>query len=559
MARTRQLAVLASCLVAVGSLAAPARATTALLTSRRVSVTAEQDLAAPTRGWLTLRLRLQNQTQQPQKVFLRFESRPNASVQAEVPLAPGERRNFPLLIPATARYGSLVVSDGYDEGRDSFSWHGSSREAILVEGLTAAAPLLDADRSARSGSSPEGDPAVGLDKAEMPEPLAALVGYAAVGLLESQLEDLSEPQRRALEAYAATGGELHLSRVPAHPETILPMWKGQTGEKAHPYGFGRVHLHRDTRRCVEAMRIVPALRRAAFVPETRPRFGRRASDDLVEPSDPLLDVARVPVGGFLVLVLFFALVIGPGSFLLRARKGPHALVLFIPLTALVTCSGIGTYGVFHEGLFTLHAASRTVTLLDSERHRAITLSVDGYYASLAPSAVRYAALAAPMPPTESAASHLSLDETDGLVFRGGLIPSRDYRELVVLQVAPARARLSLRSGKQGTQVENALGARVQRGAAKQNGVVHTFFDVPDGALRPTTDLARGDGPNELTDQIRRDLAGRFLASELDWSLYAPLEEGDFVVALDRAVFAPDGGLRLKRETDQQIVRGRLAP
>ena len=55
------------------------------------------------------------------------------------------------------------------------------------------------------------------------------------------------------------------------------------------------------------------------------------------------------------------------------------------------------------------------------------------------------------------------------------------------------------------------------------------------------------------------LGDRFGTRALDGSAFAPLEDGEFVALLDRAVFAPDGGLELARHGEQQIVRGRISP
>jgi hypothetical protein len=172
--------------------------------------------------------------------------------------------------------------------------------------------------------------------------------------------------------------------------------------------------------------------------------------------------------------------------------------------------------------------------------------------------VRFGALAALLP-QNAEGGPLRVDESDGLVFRGGLIPSRAYRELMVLAVAPARARLSLRGGGQGVTVENALGARIVRGAVKQHGVFCTFFNVPEGEQGPATCLSAGARPDEVLDLMRHDLAERFHVTHLEASLLSPLEDDEFTVALDRSVFAPDGGLRLEREKDVQLVRGRLSP
>jgi hypothetical protein len=537
-----------------GVLPSSASASTQILNSPRVRVTADQEQQGPSEGFLTLRVHAENLTGRSQHVRVRFESRPSAEVSAELELAGAERRTLDLLIPAHARYGTLAADDGRDRGSEGFSWHWQSHDPLLLEGPTAAAELV------ARGKSPDGSPtsfpaAIAVPKELLPTTLAALVGYAAVGVLETPFEDLPEPQRRALEAYAATGGELFLAQVPARPETSLSLWRGPRAEGPHAYGLGQVHLYSNAARCLDALQGVGDIRRAASLSNPMP-YGRSLGA-----SDPLIGVARVPVGGFLLLVLAFVFVIGPGSFALRARKGPGALMLFIPLTALATCGGIAGYGVLHEGVFTVHAASRTVTFLDAEHHRAATLSVDGFYASLAPSVVRYAALATPIPQQGPAYEDLQLDLTSGLAFVGGFIPSRTYREHLDASVAPARARLSARSsGTQGpATVENALGAKVVDGAVKLNGRICLFYNLADGASGSASCTEEAELSQATRERFWAGFKDRFAPDRLNDNALGPMEDGDFLVSLDRAVFAPDLGISVQREGDYQLVRGRVSP
>ncbi len=548
-----------------------------ILSSRRVRVVAEADSDGPREGYLTLVVRCENRTPASQRVSLRFESRPAASIESEVSLGPGEQRRIPLLLPATARYGTLSASDGHESGREGFSWQWQAQDAVLVDNCEQVQPLLERRKGAATGTV---RPVLTVGAADYPETLAAYSGYAAVGVVAARFEDLPEPQRRALEAYAATGGRLFLGTVPARPEQLFPLWRAgasSAGPGVHPYGFGTLHFFKSQERCVEALGGVGAIARPALAAErvTGSRHRYRSlpwGTDLPE-GEPLLDVARVPVGGFLLLVLLFVLVIGPGSFVVRARRGPHALLLFVPLTALVTCGGIASYGVASEGLFTIHASSRTATLLDAEQHRAVTVSVDSFYAGLGPSQVRFGALTAVLPPAERyGADMLLLDETEGMVFRGGLIPSRGYREYLTLSAVPSRARLSLRGepgGREDVTVENALGARITSGVLRVGQAVCTLREVADQAravvqcdlgsdeLDPTRVLALADRFDPA--RVVSVPLSRFQGGSLASNLLAPLEAGEFVVVLDRAAFAPDGGLTLARRDDRQLVRGKVSP
>lgn len=569
MSRASLSATALGAALCVLALPAAAGAASEVLSSRRVQVVAEADSDGPREGYLMLIVRCENRTPASQRVSLRFESRPAAQVESEVALAPGEKRRIPLLLPATARYGTLFASDGYDSGRESFSWQWQAQDAVLVDNCEQAQPLLEKRKGAAVGTV---RPVLTVGAVNYPETLAAYTGYAAVGVVAARFEDLSEPQRRALEAYAATGGRLFLGSVPARPETQFPLWRAGPASAVpglHPYGFGTLHIFDSPEQCVEALGAVGTISRPALAAERvtgsrhRYRSALPSAADLPE-GEPLLDVARVPVGGFLLLVLLFVLVIGPGSFVVRARRGPHALLVFVPLTALVTCGGIAGYGVASEGLFTIHASSRTATLLDARQHRAVTVSVDSYYAGLGPSQVRFGALTALVPPPERyGVDTLVLDESEGLVFRGGLIPSRGYREYLTLSATPSRARLSLRGepgGPEGVVVENALGTKITTGVLRVGGSLCRLGEVADQG-RAGLQCEPGESGESRFDPMRALSVSlsRFQPSALTSNLLAPLEAGEFVVMLDRAVFAPDGGLTLARRDDRQLVRGRVSP
>ncbi|MFN7133899.1 MAG: hypothetical protein ACK4N5_17620, partial [Myxococcales bacterium] len=243
----------------------------------------------------------------------------------------------------------------------------------------------------------------------------------------------------------------------------------------------------------------------AEVSEERPRH--RGAADL------LLELARAPTGAFVLMVLLFAAVIGPGSFVVRRRYGPHALLAFIPACSLVTCLGIAAYGLLHEGLFTIHHAAHAVTVLDGTQHRAVTAATSAWYPSLAPGRFRLPPLSTVLLPPAGAAParSLALDWSDGATFTSGLLPSRSYREYVLLSVEPTRARLTTRDAPDGIVVENALGARIRWGEVRRGGRSCQFEGLADGASTVAVRCGAAEPPAELSLATGR----RFDAELLD--------------------------------------------
>jgi len=508
----------------------------------RVWVTGEPT-QAPQQGFITLRIATENLEAVEHELRLQVAtSPPSTRVEKTVRLAPNEHRQVELLLPPSLRYGNVLAQvKGFKPGSPSPLSIGWGTAGLLVEGRKRGKKLADDyqehQRLGRDREFPEL-----LDASELPTSLAAYLGYAAVAMLETPADQLTEAQRRALEAYVLTGGTLY---VPAVPRFGAFEDLGQTDGAL---GFGKVF------RCDSAdgcLRVLGSRGEGGEIP-------RPASVSEVSPwerhyrSDRLLETARAPAGGFLIIVLLFAAVIGPGSFLVRRRFGPQSLLAFIPLTALVTCGGISSYGVLHEGLFVIHAASQAVTLLDSAHHRATTVSVTGLYASSAPDELRFDGLSTPL--LGDSERNLELDETEGLVFHSGLVPSRSYRELLVLSVSPSRARLSARREGERIRVENALGGLVRSALFRFEERLCEVVDLEDGAVGTASCHVSGerDPSGDLT---------RFSSETLQNQVRAPLAEGEFLAVLDRALFVPDFGLELQRELakDVQLVRGRLAP
>jgi hypothetical protein len=523
---------------------------------------------APNEGYIPLSVAVHNRDARRRKLKLTFTSVPVLDVTRTVLLDPGERRTVLLHVPALSRYGNLTAdAEGPNDPRpESLSWPYETAPVILSDGSAERAagllPGLSEGMQNANAVEPSPRPLMRLPPLAFPEDLVGYVGFAGVALIDTPFEELLEPQRRAIEAYAATGGRVLLVRPPAIPETYFPLLGKRQGPAANPYGFGVLHLC-PAASCKDET--------AAFLAAT----GGQGPIDRVaatrEPSrynpaseDVLVEVARAPVGSFVLIVLCFAVIIGPGSFAMRRRYGPGALLLFIPGIALVTCSGIAGYGAFREGMFTVHARSIAITLLEEEHHRATTVAVTGYYASLAPSEVRFDGQSAVLISGNSGSPGwkwrgLELDQTSGLSFGAGFLPSRSYREYLSMGVTSSRARFMVRDGEEegAVVVSNALGSGVVSGTARLGERHCVFGALEDGAKKTVACDADGSSQDRAIDAMTRQVSPRFFTEKLGHVL-PRLEDGEYLVLLDRAVFAPSGNIRLDRKSDVQLVRGRVS-
>jgi hypothetical protein len=354
-----------------------------------------------------------------------------------------------------------------------------------------------------------------------------------------------------LETYAVSGGKLVLDQPPANPRLRLPLLQDDK-EEVSPYGFGTVRQFRECRTrapgCGFDLWVDTERSPAVVVPAgPPPRWERH--DLLNDGRLPLLSSARAPVGRFLLLIFLFVLAVGPGGWMLARRKGPLAVLIAVPSLALLTSLGLVAWSVLVDG-FSVHAARYSVTLLDRERSRAVTVGLNAWYANLAEDSVRMPASSVLLAPKDPEDPPRLLDWTNGLAVKNSFLPSRSYREWGEVAVIPSRARLTVRKADGGVQVQNALGAPLKGGTLKLDGQLWGLPELEDGAegLALAKD-AVGDDLLGLETEPRMRFMGAVPVLEQD------LEDGAFVARLGGRGFTPTAALDVELEAALHVVRG----
>lgn len=167
---------------------------------------------------------------------------------------------------------------------------------------------------------------------------------------------------------------------------------------------------------------------------------------------PIPGVGDVPVRAFFVLILGFAILVGPVAYLwLRRRRRLTLMVAVLPGAGFALTAAILLFGFFSEG-FGLKGVVHSVTLLDQRTHVATTAATRTLYAGLSPNALE------PGPGTHLACPALAGSSTphvyahDGDRLDGALVPSRTPTPLVTLQRGRARERIKLRRRGDGWEV-----------------------------------------------------------------------------------------------------------
>jgi hypothetical protein len=112
---------------------------------------------------------------------------------------------------------------------------------------------------------------------------------------------------------------------------------------------------------------------------TRNRTIAKANEEFT-----VVESLAIPVRGLFLLVLGFAILIGPVNLwvLQRMRKRMWMLVT-VPALALLTSGAVFLYAVCTEG-FDAHAKTSAITIYDGKTTTATTIGIDAYYCPLTP-------------------------------------------------------------------------------------------------------------------------------------------------------------------------------
>ena len=515
--------------------------------SGRTRVAVESNAPSPRSGSFPVRFFIDNTTGPRQVINLSIRSTVSGgmhSVLRSVEVNAGERRTVNVPVPSEMRYGTVrAEGPGITEDANASMYFQATYDPQRVV-LTISRPEQFEKYVGKSPRYSGANVQVhAIPPAEAPGELASYLGYDAIVVPDgSTLDTLDEVQRRALEAYVATGGHLLVGGGVRSP-AIFPLLKAIRPGTTN-YGFGKLLVTTGAPSgSLDVFRETIPVSPHGSLPEYERRYNNEAKKDL------LLPQATAPLGRFLLIITLFTLAIGPGSVWVARRRGPAALLVTIPGTAVLTCAMIITYSVIADG-FTVHTSSYGFTLLDSQQHRFITHGVTAYYANLAPSKATFGPSTMLVAPSEDRREKYVADLIwkDGLTLSGDFVPSRTYREWGFVSVEPTRARVVVKKKGDGWVVQNALGVRVERVLVNVDGRFFTGGPIRDGGEET---LVAG---NTLT--FTANLAANRFSSDVAQAVaHRTLEHREFLARIVDATLVPTGGVSTKLNDAEHWVRG----
>jgi len=536
--------------------------------SGKVDVLEESDLRAairtatlkPPRGYTPLEVVLQNSGPVPLQVRLSFQGHYGMGSrvsQRTVDVGPRGRVVAWLPVPAALQAGTLTVdAPGLPRMSQPMYLDDAGEAAVLVLGTVKDFEAGTVMQETQESQDPL-FAARFLEQKEAPRELSAYVGYPAV-VIAGDATQVPSDVWAVLEAYAATGGRLVLTRPPRDVRERLPLLPTDTSSQEALYGFGHVWQCQGATACGVLLANLPSDVTGGPVSPMGPPPRWDRGDALQSGLQPLLTNARAPVGRFLLLIFAFALAVGPGGLILARRKGPVAVLVVVPLVSLVTCLALVAWSVLVDG-FAVHAARYSLTWLDGGRSRAVTLGVAAWYANLSPDAVQLPGTSTLLPPESGDEAPAALDWTEGLTVTDGFLPPRTYREWGEVAVLPSRARLVLRDEGGSLRVQNALGTALEEGYLKRGGVHYRLPALEDGAEGVLEKPVPEEPTPMLADDLLRHMGGGLyprLVHDTKSRFWLALSEGDFLVRTGGLGMAPTSALKVELEAGVHLVRGR---
>ena len=215
------------------------------------------------------------------------------------------------------------------------------------------------------------------------------------------------------------------------------------------------------------------------------RTGRSVED--ANTMFPVVEGLEVPVRGMYLLMLLFAVTIGPVNLMVLSRKKRGIWMLWtVPAFSLMTCLAVFVYATFAEG-WERHARIEGLTLLNEKTHRATTIGWTAFYSALTPSDGLHFSYDTELTPQIASplfgGTPRSVDWTRGQHLASGWMTARVPAHFMLRKSEVRRERVTVRRQSDNRlSVVNGLGAEIRQiWLADNDGAIYFGKDIPAGA------------------------------------------------------------------------------
>lgn len=277
----------------------------------------------------------------------------------------------------------------------------------------------------------------------------------------------------------------------------------------------------------------------------------RASMEAIEAPD----FGHLPVRAFLLLLLGFAIVIGPVNlFAIRRLARPGLLLITIPALSLLASVGVLAYGVLYQGIGT-KAVATTVSLLDQRIARVATIEQRHLFVGMSPGRGLLPAAGTTVFPRGLSGEELTfvIAQGDGIELGRDFLPVRTPVEQVLTSERAARLDLAFEKGAEGAwTVTNRLEVDVAELLLRDlSGGLHRGGPVAPGRSLALEPLSAASVAN--MEEVRaRVTMGRTLQRDVD------PEPGTYVARIEENPFRDACNLDIEDQGSIHLLRGILS-
>ncbi len=245
---------------------------------------------------------------------------------------------------------------------------------------------------------------------------------------------------------------------------------------------------------------------------------------------PVVGKLGIPVRGLFLLMLLFAVTIGPVNLIVLSRKKRRIWLLWTtPVISLVTCFAVFAYATFAEGWKRV-VRTEGLTILDERAHRATTIGWTAFYSALTPGDGLHFGYETELTPQISARNTnkvLTIDWTRNQHLASGWITARVPTHFMIRKSEVRRERVTVRRGADARlSMVNGLGADISQFWLKdQDGTIYAATDIPAGleaelVLQP--DLRIDDNLSRSTEVLQLEFWDPTINQELDRGNFSPM-------------------------------------
>jgi len=336
--------------------------------------------------------------------------------------------------------------------------------------------------------------------------------------------------------------------------TALDYRPGKNDLRDYFVGYGMVIVSGD----VDASRITGSqwARIIDFWGDSHPQgMGGYWNINVLNQRFPVVEDLGTPVRGLFLLMLLFAVVIGPVNYILLARRKKRIWLWWTaPAIGVVASLAVFGYAMFAEG-WQASARAEVMTILDENARRATTIGLTAFYAPLTPGdGLRFSYDTEVTPQLlgrngyrafarsgGTGGASKTIDWTEGQHLASGWVTARVPAHFIARKSEPRRERLNVRREGDRITVVNGLGADIkQLWWAERDGRVYSAENLQAGAggsLKPTDLRTRGEvaGLREAFRSEWWERIKQYKEKPLD-----ALEAGCYLATLDSSPFLEEG-------------------